>query len=130
MTQKTKTSRHPLITADAKALAARYRLVVERTESGRYIGSALEMPTVIIGDASEQECVRLTREGLALAVTVMRQQGKEPPSPISQKKRTQQVNVRLTAEEKLRLEETARNQGFRGISDFIRATALGNLRSA
>jgi hypothetical protein len=36
------------------------------------------------------------------------------------KKRPAQINVRLTPEEKLLLEETARQEGFKGLSDFIR----------
>lgn len=43
-------------------------------------------------------------------------------------KRTQQVNVRLTPEEKVILEGTARRKGFEGLSDFIRAAALESVR--
>ena len=38
--------------------------------------------------------------------------------------RTQQVNVRLAADEKALLESTARRKGYSGMSDFLRAAAL------
>jgi uncharacterized protein (DUF1778 family) len=40
------------------------------------------------------------------------------------------VNLRLSAEEKLRLETAAQRKGFRGLSDFIRAAALHDADSA
>jgi len=43
--------------------------------------------------------------------------------------RTEQVNVRLTAEEKLLFTNAAMNLGFKGISDFIRNTALNSVLS-
>ena len=46
----------------------------------------------------------------------------------SDRTRTEQVNVRLTSEEKLLLEEAAKNKGSRGLSDFIRTTTLANSR--
>ena len=47
-----------------------------------------------------------------------------PPSPAASGKRETQVNIRLSADEKLRLEEAARKAGFRSLSDFMRSTAL------
>jgi uncharacterized protein (DUF1778 family) len=41
---------------------------------------------------------------------------------------TEQINVRLTPEEKLLLEEMARSKGFRGISDFVRSASLANAK--
>ena len=44
----------------------------------------------------------------------MLEQGQRPPSPARQGARTQQVNVRLTADEKAVLESTAKSRGFKG----------------
>lgn len=52
----------------------------------------------------------------------MIEDGRTPPLDV--KRRAAQVNVRLSAEEKLVLEETARREGFKGLSDFIRHLAL------
>lgn len=57
-----------------------------------------------------------------MAVAVMLELGKRLPAARGQ--RTAQVNIRLTPEEKMALEEAAAQRGFRGISDYVRATAL------
>jgi len=57
-------------------------------------------------------------------VAYLMEQGQTPPTPAKQGKRTTQVNVRLTAEEKVILEGPARRKGFEVLSDFIRAAAM------
>jgi uncharacterized protein (DUF1778 family) len=44
--------------------------------------------------------------------------------PASAGRRQRQLNIRLTEDENLRLEEAARRQGFRGVSDYVRFAAL------
>jgi hypothetical protein len=48
----------------------------------------------------------------------------KPPAPAQIGQRTKQVNIRLTDEEFTLLKITARNKGFSGLSDFLRAAAL------
>ena len=69
-----------------------------------------------------------TREALAVAVATLLEAGDVPPPPASEGKRTEQVNVRLTPEEKLLLEEAARSRGFRGLGDFVRSSALARTK--
>ena len=57
-------------------------------------------------------------------VTHMLERGETPPPPASDAGRTEQAKIRLSALEKLRMEEAARAQGFRGIADYLRARAL------
>jgi len=64
------------------------------------------------------------RDALAVAVGYMIEEGQKPPAPAQAGTRTKQVNVRLTAEEKVLLETTAKQKGFQGLSDFVRAAAL------
>jgi len=61
-------------------------------------------------------------------VAYMLEIGETPPPPASDQKRTEQVNVRLTTEEKLVLEEAAHSSGFRGISDFVRTASLAQAK--
>ena len=68
------------------------------------------------------------REILTTAVAYMLEVGEVPPAAASENKRTEQINIRLTVEEKLLLEERARSKGFRGISDFVRSASLAGLR--
>jgi hypothetical protein len=54
----------------------------------------------------------------------MLEKGQTPPAPAREGHRSMQVNVRLTPEEKAVLESKAKAKGFRGLSDFIRASVL------
>ena len=65
------------------------------------------------------------RESLTTAVATILESGQVPPSPASEQKRSEQINIRVTAEEKLLLEEAARSRGFRGLGDFVRSASLG-----
>lgn len=87
-------------------------------------GRGLELPNILGDGRSVGQCVENTQEALAGYVAYLLEEGQKPPSPSREGTRTQQVNVRLTAEEKLILESTAKRKGFQGLSDFIRAAAV------
>jgi predicted RNase H-like HicB family nuclease len=108
----------------AKAVADRYQIVVN-VEDGEYYGRGLELPFVMDDGATPQACIANTREALVATVATMLEQGHTPPSPASDEKRDQQINIRLSAMEKSALEEAARQAGYSGVSEFVRAAALG-----
>jgi uncharacterized protein (DUF1778 family) len=54
----------------------------------------------------------------------MLEAGQKPPQPAAAMKRTTQVNVRLTHEEKSMIATAAANSGFKGLADFIRSAVL------
>src|SRR5450432_702656 len=121
-----KTVRRPFsreILKRASAIAAHYQIVLQ-FEDGEYYGRGLEMPFVMNDGKTPDACVTATREALTIAVADLLDRDEVPPSPASLNKRSEQVNIRLTSEEKLLLEELARSKGFRGISDFVRSTSL------
>ena len=62
--------------------------------------------------------------------STMMECGQRPPAAASSGKRDVQVNIRLTAQEKLRLSEAARRLGFKGVSDFVRLAALERTNAA
>ena len=98
--------------------------VILNCEEGHWYGRGLELPNVFGDGPTPAECIDNTREALTAAVAYMLEQGQAPPTPAKQGKRTTQVNVRLTAEEKVILESSARRKGFEGLSDFLRAAAM------
>jgi predicted RNase H-like HicB family nuclease len=114
----------PAVWKRAESIAARYRIVIWH-EDGEYYGRGLELPFVMNDGATPDACVKAVREILSTTVAAMIERGETPPPPASDAKRTEQVNVRLTPEEKLLLEQSARQGGFDGISDFMRAKAIG-----
>ena len=109
----------------ARRVAQHYRIILER-EPGGFLARAIEMPNVMVHGSTPNQCEQKARDALCVAVATMVEQGQTPPLAV--KKRAAQVNVRLTAEEKLLLEETARQEGFKGLSDFIRHLALTHTR--
>jgi len=108
---------------EARRIAAEYQVILH-CETGHWYGRGLELPHVFGDGKTAERCIEDTQEALCGAVACMLEQGQRPPNPARQGTRTQQVNVRLTAEEKALLEATAKSKGFKGLSDFLRAAAL------
>jgi predicted RNase H-like HicB family nuclease len=102
--------------------------VILEIEDGHWYGRGLELPHVFGDGPTPDKCVAATREALTAAVAYLLEQGQKAPAPAHTGRRTQQVNVRLTAEEKTIIESTARRKGFSGLSDYLRATALETTR--
>jgi predicted RNase H-like HicB family nuclease len=117
----------PAILRRARELADAYQIILQ-FEDGLYYGRGLEMPTVMSHGRTPDQCVRATRDTLTTAVAYMLEEGQTPPAPAAENKRTEQVNVRLTPEEKLLLEEAARSKGYRGVSDFVRSASLASAK--
>jgi len=113
----------PGILARAKEIAKQYQVVLS-FEDGHWYGRGLELPNVFGDGRTVNQCVRDTREAVAGCVALMLETGGKPPAPAREGVRTKQVNVRLTAEEKLMLETTAKRKGFKGLSDFVRTAAI------
>lgn len=118
------------IVRKAKKIVADYRIILERNERLGFIGNSVEIPTVFVDAKTPEKCYKAVQEALMVAVATMIECGQRPPQPASMGLRTEQVNVRLTAEEKLLFANAAMNLGFKGISDFIRSTALNNVLSS
>jgi len=108
----------------AEQIASQYRLILQVDDRGTYRGSALEMPRVFDHGTTPDECVRRMREALTVTVAALLEAGKTPPLPLRQARRDEQINVRVSAEEKVLLEAAARQSGFRSVSDYIRRRAI------
>jgi predicted RNase H-like HicB family nuclease len=119
----------PEILRQAKELAEKYRIVLS-WEDGEYFGAALEMPLVMGDGKTPDECVTNTREAIVAVIAFMLEEGDEIPLAGGELKREQQVNVRLTTPEKLQIEDAARREGFRGVSDFVRSASLRAARES
>jgi predicted RNase H-like HicB family nuclease len=108
----------------ARELAAQYRIVLTPHGGKGFVGASVELPMVLGAGKTEAECVSDTRDAIVGAVRYLLESGKEPPSPASEGKREVQLNIRLTAHERMRIEERARAAGFRSIADYMRRAAL------
>jgi len=110
--------------AAASEIASLYRLVIESRPGGGFAGCAVEMPLVLGSGKTEAACVADTRAALIASVEALLDAGMNTPAPASESKREIQFNIRLTIDEKMRIEERARIAGFRSVSDYIRRSAL------
>ena len=113
----------PAVWAQAKKIATDYEIVVW-FEDGEWYGRGLELPHTYGDGKTPAACIASVREGLMLTVATMLEDGQRPPSPARTAERTEQVNIRLTAAEKALLENRSRAGGFRGVSDYVRTSAL------
>lgn len=116
--------------ARAEAAARDYRIVLDATDSGGFIGSVAEMPGVMAEGRSAEECVEFTRRALVIGIMALLRRGHTPVPSLKQRRREgelrreDQLNLRLSADEKRMLEQAARKQGFRSVSEFVRTRAL------
>ncbi len=108
----------------ASAIADQYRIILDPDEDCGYVGYPLELPGVFGDGKTADACVRSVREAATVLIAYYFEEGRTPPPPSTEVKRTQQINIRVTDEEKLRIEAAARRDGFRGISDFVRSASL------
>lgn len=112
----------PVVFRRAAELAGEYRFILERADDGRFLARAVEIPTVFVYGGTPNVCEEKIRIALSVAIATMLESGDAPPLPAAE--RRAQVNMRVTADEKTLLEESARSAGFRGLSDFVRFAAL------
>lgn len=111
----------------AREVTLGYRLVIQPAEGLGFIGRSVELPGVMAGGKTHEQCVKAVVMATETAVAALLEMGETPPAPASARKRTEQINIRLTSEEKLLLEEESERKGFRGVSDFVRATVLSQV---
>jgi predicted RNase H-like HicB family nuclease len=113
----------PAILDKARKIASDYEIVMW-FEDGEWYGRGLELPHTYGDGKTPAACIASVRQGLIVTVATMLEDGERPPGPARTGERTEQVNIRLTALEKAMLENRSRAGGFRGVSDFVRASVL------
>lgn len=111
------------VLARAEAAVADYQFVL-RQEGGEWFGNGLEMPEAVGDGKDVAACVRSIRSAMVSVAAYMIEQGQEPPPAAREGVRTEQINVRLSASERLALDTKARQHGHKGISDFVRSSLL------
>ena len=94
------------------------------SEDGEYFGRGVELPLTFGDGPTPDACMKNTREGLTVTVAYMLEQGETPPPPANGATRTEQINLRVSPEEKLRLETLAEQHGFKAVADYLRARGL------
>ena len=109
----------------AELIAQNYRFVIKPSKSLGFCGYTMELPPVMADGATPEACIHATKLIVETAIASMLEQGTSPPLPGAGGRRSEQINIRLSPEEKVLLEEESLRHGFRGLSDFVRASVLG-----
>jgi predicted RNase H-like HicB family nuclease len=112
------------VRTQAEQIVSEYQLILTQEAEVGYLGRTVEMPLVMANGETVEACVRETLAATVAAVATLLELGEKTPLPARQGKRDQQVNIRLSSEEKMILEDAARREGFRSLSDFLRSSAL------
>ena len=116
----------PAVLKLAREAAQRYTLILWQ-EEGEYRGSSIELPHCMGIGKTPDECIRETRELMVSALACDIEKQIDPPAPVSSKRRTEQINIRLSPLERKRLEIAAQAGGYHGVSDYVRDAALAAL---
>ena len=107
----------------ATEIVSRYKIVVEY-EDGEWYGCGLELPGAHGDGKTPQAAVANTRQAMVGVVAYMLEEGQRPPAPAREGSRSVQINIRVTPEEKAVIESRCRAKGFKGVSDYVRASVL------
>ncbi len=109
----------------AEAVATQYQIIIGfDDEEGEYYGRGLELPLAMGNGKTIEACMKSTRKAIVAVLATLLENNQPIPSPASEGARTEQINFRVSIEEKLLLEQLASRGGFKGIGDFVRASIL------
>jgi predicted RNase H-like HicB family nuclease len=120
----------PKVLHKARQIASQYRVVIEPAGRAGFIGWSIEMPGVMADGKTPAACTEATYQALEIGVATLLEIGRVPPPASYKRRRNSQINVRVSTEEKIILDEAAQQRGFQGISDFLRSVALRECQAA
>ena len=104
------------------ALAYKYTLW---PEDGEWWARCVEMPHCLGDGKSAEAAIASAREAVVVGLAADLANGMPAPLPAREGVRSEQVNIRLSADEREAIEANAIQAGFKGMADYIRAVALG-----
>ncbi len=111
----------------ASTWAKRYRIVLHQLEDGNFVARGLELPGAIVTRVTADQAVSACRHTMTVAVAVLLREGGRPPVPAVEQKLDEQVNFRVTREDRLRIEDAAHTAGYRGVSEYVRNAVLSRV---
>jgi predicted RNase H-like HicB family nuclease len=110
---------------DQAAKAAReYRFTLWQ-EDGEWYSRCVELPLCMGDGKTPEAAIAAGREAVVAGLGADLAAGMSAPPPAREGIRNEQVNVRLSADERAQIEANAARAGFKGLADYIRAVALG-----
>ena len=114
------------ILAKAVQIVQKYKFVLEFTD-GEFFGQCLELPGACGDGKTPDACLTHTRESAVAVAAYMLEKGQKLPIPAREGIRTEQVNIRLSSDEKAAISANADRFGFKGLADYMRTAAITGL---
>lgn len=108
----------------ARDLAAQYTVRFSPCPEGGLEGTSIELPYAMGQGNTITECYAELLEGMVVILATMIENGDALPTPVNSGRRNVQLNIRLTADERTRLEQAAKREGFSTVAEFVRTMAL------
>jgi predicted RNase H-like HicB family nuclease len=109
---------------EATDLVKQYQYRTWQDDEGHWWAEALEYPNAMGDGKTPDSAIKMARKSALLSVATLMEAGEMPPRPMGDAKRTEQINVRVTPLEKELLRTKARQLGFTGLGDLLRAKAI------
>lgn len=110
---------------DRAAKAAQTYKFTVWLEDGEWWARCLELPHCMGDGATAEAAIASAREAVVAGLSADLAAGIPAPLPAREGIRSEQVNVRLSADERTLIEANAIRAGFKGMADYIRAVAIG-----
>ena len=104
----------------AKKITEKYEIILTQ-DDGEWYGNSIEMPNIFGDGKTPKECKKNTKEAITTVIAYLLEQKEIIPTPTNKEKRTEQINISLTYEEKNNLSAKASSHGYKNIADYIRA---------
>src|SRR5438105_207128 len=94
----------------AKEISSQYGFVIRPEPEVGYFARGMELPNVMADGRTIEQCIAQIRQALLATTAYLLETGQAPPPPAEESRRREQINIRVTAEEKVLLEEAARSK--------------------
>lgn len=118
----------PALLRQARRHASQFgRVTVFDSVSDEWVSTCVELPNAIgVGDSAKEAEKELT-ENLAVHFAYLKEIGRTWPEP-SSSPRSEQLNIRLTVQEKAEFEAAAKRLGLSSVADLVRMIVLDEIR--
>jgi len=116
------------ISSKAKKIAKNYKITIEQNKESSnsgFIGSSVELPSISVKSTTVEKCYIDTKKALNVAILKILESNRKPQGRNRTDKRTKQVNIRFTLDEKALLNSFASNIGLKdNLSTLLRHIIL------
>lgn len=109
----------PELVQRARDIVQNYSMFISPHSKKGFRGRSVEFPEILVHAPDRASCLKKLEQVLTQVVLTVLKDGGTVPRP-SDGRMTEQLNFKLTFDQKLLVENLASQRGFSGLSEFIR----------